>query len=493
MVILGITLTTYSAILYFNLHIIFDHDLDHELNAKANEVVNIIQVYAKVLHPGGETFLQAVHKTIELEKNGLIHESLKGMNAAEIRWLKNVDLFNLRQNYILVKDAGGNTLAQSSDFTPDIAALFLKSFKNKNPQVLHFGNIRVEDRFLRLIHKPFDLGNEGRIMIEIGASFNPAIYTLHSRLLAIFISIPIVLIMTSFVGRFFAGKILKPVLEITRTAQKITHQDLSARVETIQADDEMRYLTNAFNDMISRLEKSFKYIGEFSSHVAHELKTPLAIIQGQTQLLLRANRSEEEYKRVAQVTLSETERMIRVVEDMLMLTRLDYEKEILKFERLSGYEFLKEIEEYGKILGLNKNIDTHLSEPEEAFDINADPVHIRRLFLNLIDNALKYSPSGSSIDISTHKEDDQIKIEIHDQGAGIAQMDLPKIFDRFFHRDIKVDGQTYTTGTGLGLSMASSIAKAHQGSIEVASRLGEGSTFTVILPYLVPVLQPQFH
>ena len=148
-----------------------------------------------------------------------------------------------------------------------------------------------------------------------------------------------------FFGRVFASRILRPIVEITKTAKKITHEDLHSRVEAKHVDEEMKYLVDAFNDMISRLEQSFRYIAEFSSHVAHDLKTPLAIIRGESDIALRKDRTPEEYKRAIMVVLGESERMLRVIEDLLLLTRLDYRPEIFKFERINLAEFLWEISE----------------------------------------------------------------------------------------------------------------------------------------------------
>jgi len=236
--ILGIILVAYSAILYLSLHVILYHDFDMELETKAQEVGTMIQAYREMLGPGGQNFLEAIHKTIELEKNGFDSENV---NAVEAKWLQNIDRYNLRQNYISLLDSSGHRIAMSGDFTPDIAQIFLKDFKNRKIGKPHFANTRVEDRRLRLLHMPIDFKGQGAYIIEIGASVSPTIHTLRSRLLSIMISIPVVLLLTSFVGRIFALRILRPVMAITKTAEKITHEDLTARVRAEQADEEIKY------------------------------------------------------------------------------------------------------------------------------------------------------------------------------------------------------------------------------------------------------------
>jgi len=336
---------------------------------------------------------------------------------------------------------------------------------------------------LRVISKSYDFGNSQECIIQIGTSLTSTMRILHGRLISIAISIPVILLIASFLGQIFAMRILKPVFDITKTADKITHEDLSARVIAEHADEEIKYLAQAFNDMIARLEKSFKYIADFGSHVAHELKTPLAIIRGESQVALKHARNAEEYKRVIQVNLEEAERMIKVVEDMLLLTKLEYESQVFKFEPLDLVDFLKDVSGQSALLASKKQITVKMDEPKEPVSIYGDGVHLRRLFLNLIDNAIKFSPVKSKINIKLIKNE-RVNVSISDQGFGIANEDLPNIFEKFFHKDYETNGQS--SSVGLGLSMALSIAKAHGGTIQVESELKKGSTFTVILPFNHP-------
>lgn len=316
--------------------------------------------------------------------------------------------------------------------------------------------------------------------IQVGTSLNPAIAILENRSQAIIISIPVILLLTSFVGRLLAVRILKPVENIAETASRITYKDLSARVKTEGLDDEMKHLASAFNEMISRLENSFKHTAEFSSHVAHELKTPLAIIRGESEIALRKDRDVEEYQRVIKVNLEETERMIKTIDDLLLLAKLDYRPEVFELEQFDFIPFFKEIYEQSKILAAQKDIAVTMSLPEEPVNIKADKLHLRRLFFNLIHNAIKFNFSGGKIDMALRPEDKKVVISISDTGVGIAEDDLPKVFDRFFQKET-VPGDTEPSN-GLGLSIAQSIARIHHGHIKVESQPQKGSTFTTTLP-----------
>ena len=343
-----------------------------------------------------------------------------------------------------------------------------------------FKNIKFEKRNLRVIGTPFFYGEDKKFIIQIGTSLKPVIHLLQVRLMHIAISIPIILVLASFFGRLFSSRILRPVAEITSTARNITHEDLSLRVKTEHVDQEMKYLVDAFNNMISRLEKSFKYIAEFSSHVAHELKTPLAIIRGEADIALRKGRSPEEYKRVIKVNLEEAERMFKVIEDLLLLTKLDYRPEFFKFEVFNLTDFFEEIYEQSKILASQKDIQVSINMPEDKVLMKGDRLHLRRLFFNLIDNSIKFTPKDGKIKLNIRNEDRKVIVDISDTGIGIIEENLPKIFDKFFHIDKTSDQISHSAG--LGLSIADSIVRFHQGNISVKSIPEKGSTFTVSLP-----------
>jgi two-component system, OmpR family, heavy metal sensor histidine kinase CusS len=242
----------------------------------------------------------------------------------------------------------------------------------------------------------------------------------------------------------------------------------------------MRTLVAAFNDMITRLETSFKHIAEFSSQVAHELKTPIAIMRGEIELALRKERSVDEYKRVLKVSLGEMKRLLKTVEDLLLLAKLDYRPEIFKFENFNALKFFEEISEQTKILASDKDINVSMTIPKGEIIIKGDKLHLRRLFYNILHNATKFTSIGGNIDIVVKVQDNNLLTTISDTGVGILQEDLQKIFDRFFH--VEKSDQSSEPGNGLGLNIALSIAKIHQGKIDVKSQPDKGTTFIITLP-----------
>ena len=302
------------------------------------------------------------------------------------------------------------------------------------------------------------------------------------KLFYILVPIPLTLLFGCFVGRMITARILKPIREITDTANNITHEDLSLRVKTEDVDEELRLLIEAFNGMVSRLGESFEYIRDSSSYIAHELKTPLAIIRGESEFALKKEREKEEYKRVIGICLEETMRMLKIIADLLLLTKMNYQPGVLNFERIDLTQFMRIIYEQAKMLASKKKIAVNIDIPEEPGIINADELHLRRLFLNLIDNAIKFTPSGGSIGISLRYKSRRAVVSVVDTGIGIEEENLPKLFDKFF----RIDGKTKdnSPSSGLGLSIAQSIAQLHDGEISVISRAGQGSNFSVFIPLL---------
>ena len=312
--------------------------------------------------------------------------------------------------------------------------------------------------------------------------FMPADLLQKNKLFYILIPIPLTLLFGYYIGHLIIIRILKPIKKMTDTVKNITHEDLSLRVKAENVDEELGRLIEAFNDMVSRLGESFEYITDSSSYIAHELKTPIAIIRGESEFALKKERDKEEYKRVISVSLEETKRMLKIIEDLLLLTKMNYQPDVLKFERIDLTQFIRIIYEQAKILSSQKKITVNADIPEEAGMVSADELHLRRLFLNLIDNAIKFTPDNGSIGITLKYENQKAIVSIVDTGIGIEEENMPKLFEKFF----RIEGKTKdnSPSSGLGLSIAQSIAELHGGEISVTSRAGQGSNFSVSIPLL---------
>jgi heavy metal sensor kinase len=343
-----------------------------------------------------------------------------------------------------------------------------------------FKNIIINKKHFRQIQSAISLPDNRQLFVLIASSEEPILDLLRDRRRLFMVSIPIILLLTAFLGRFLTGRILRPVSSIVSTAKQISSQDLSKRLRLEGVDEEMKVLVDSLNDMIARLERSFKHIEEFSSHVAHELKTPLAILRGETEVALRQDQSASEYKAVLQENLEEIEKIIRIIEDLFLLAKLDYQPKFLKFQQFDFKEFLSVIFEQTRLLAEEHHVEISCDLPKEDIAFEGDALHLRRLFFNIINNAIKFTPADKRVLLTAQKEKNILKVSVADEGPGIPEEYLSKIFDKFFQVPSEEEG--FKKGSGLGLNIAQSVAKAHQGKIEVQSQLGKGTVFTVFLP-----------
>ena len=468
--ILCVILVVFSGVLFSVTRHILYRDVDDKLQMKAAEIVNILKSYEKL-------------KQTETQQQHLINKLLGIEDRARLivddLWRSNIRTLNLADDYINILNAQGQPIIRSQNFDQQIDDLFRQNMPLTLNYIL-FMDIHNQSGWLRAISLPFSYGERHLLVIQIATPLDSVIHVLNRLLYFIGGSILFILALTSFLGGFFARRILKPVSHVTRIADDISHTDLNRRIPEIGTDDEMQGLIRSLNAMIGRLETAFAHVNHFSSHVAHELKTPLAIVKGEMELALRETRSADEYQRVLAVSLEEVDRLVRIVRDLLLLARLDYSLDVFSFETFDLSAFLADVHEHSNILAEPKNLEIHLDVPAEPVWVRGDRTHLRRLFLNLIHNAVKFTPKKGRIIMALGTGTDHARVTVSDTGSGIAPQNIANVFNPFFHT--RPDDPDAEPGSGLGLSIAQSIAKAHKGEITVQSPPGEGATFTVRLP-----------
>jgi len=314
--------------------------------------------------------------------------------------------------------------------------------------------------------------------IAVGRSTTDIDESLAGLIRTLAIAGPLTLVLAGAGGIFLAQRALKPVDQITRTAREIEESDLSRRIP-VQSNDELGRLASTLNQMIERLEKAFKRQQRFTSDASHELRTPLAVIQAESTLALNKERTANEYKQSLEIVSNESMLMAKVVDQLLTLARADSGKEQLSFEEIDLSELLASVAANAEILCRDQGLEFR-TELTDNILVSGDRAKLRELFLNLLDNAIRYSPDGGKISLTLRREEEMAVISIVDTGIGISEEDIPHIFERFYRVD-KARSRV-ENGAGLGLAICKYIAEIHGGRIEVISRLGEGSTFSVWLP-----------
>lgn len=290
---------------------------------------------------------------------------------------------------------------------------------------------------------------------------------------------PLALFISVVGGWFLAHKSLKPVDTITKTARKISAQNLNQRLPNHKVDDEIGRLTATFNDMIERLQESFAQIQRFSADASHELRTPLTIMRGEIEVALQKKRLPEPTRELLTSVHDELVRLSSIVEGLITLIRTDSGRLTFRLDDIRLHEMIEEISEDARVLAAKKKIRVEI-ERNDPVVMRGDATRLRQLFLNLIENAVKYTPPHGKITLSLLHTNGAATVHVQDTGVGIPRRDLAKIFKRFYR--VKQEGLEETSGSGLGLAIAQWIAEAHHGTISVKSRPRQGSTFTVTFP-----------
>ena len=336
-----------------------------------------------------------------------------------------------------------------------------------------------------LIRSSYMLNEDGdrKFYVAIGESLAPDNKLLRSFDLLFLALIPLVVALGGAAGWVVAGRSLKPVMDIAAAAQRISGSNLSLRIPERKAKDELEYLVETFNDMISRLEQNFIQVRQFSTDVSHELRTPITIIRGQLEVALFTAQTAEQYRDAIVMALGDVERLSQIVRALLLLSQAETGQVVLQLQPLDLCETARNITEQFEIPaeGAGVHISFHSAGGNCVGEF--DRVQIERMLSNLISNAVKFTPPGGEVRVTMGRVAEQAEIVVADTGQGIAPEHLPHIFDRFYRVRGKEDQASPEKGLGLGLSFVNWIVKAHQGTIDVSSTRGKGTTFTVRLPF----------
>jgi len=341
--------------------------------------------------------------------------------------------------------------------------------------------VTISDVHLSVITRPV-MAEDQTVMVVQAAASLATIEAASNRLLQIMLGAGLIAFLLSLlIGDWLARRTLYPISTIVSTAQSISvGDDLQQRIPNDGPQDELGYMITAFNATLSRLERSFLAQKRFVGDVSHELRTPLTTIQGNIDLMRLYEGGDT---RSTQAIESEVKRMSRLVDDLLLLAKADSGTLPLRFSEISLDQLILEVYQEAVLFSKNKYI-IRLGTFDTDITIEGSSDRLKQLFLNLVTNAIKYTPEGGTVTMSVEKIEDGVKISVTDTGVGIPPEDLEHIFDRFYRVD-KARSRA-AGGTGLGLSIAQWIVEAHHGTVKVESTVGEGTVFEIILPLTQP-------
>ncbi len=473
MFILSMALLTFGLILYHNFGHKLSRDTDDLLRSRAKGIVDSIDTYWETERLEANQDASKEHFT----KQG----NINFMKIAQ-RWVgeKNTDpsLINL---IVRIFDAQGFLIASSRNMPA--GSLNSRILGNIQSNRNHIEDATIEinaskPALFRSLTVPVMENGKLAYIVQVASPLG-ALHAARKNLsLLLLILLPSTVLLTGITGSFLAKLTLKPVNQMIDTIHQITAENLKLRISIPNTKDEIESLAKTFNDMIERLDESFSSQRQFMQDISHELKTPLSILKGELEVALNRIRSAEEYTNVLHSSLEEINRLTRIVENLLMLARFDAKTIIMETGAMDLSVLIKDSLEDIHVLADQKHIKLQF-EPTDATIIQADKGQIKRLILNLLDNAIKYTPPKGCISINVSQQKGMAEITIADTGIGIPQESLPHIFNRFY----RVDQSRSDSGFGLGLSIAQSIAQAHHGQIHVKANSPQGTVFVVSLPF----------
>lgn len=384
--------------------------------------------------------------------------------------------------YIQVIDLQGNIREKSDGLNTHPLPVSAAALRNGIKGYRSWETVQnLGEHPVRIVTVPVRMGERVPLLVQAGTSLEGVDAALQRAGWILLILTPAVFAIALVGGWLLVGRALRRVDDLTRTALDIQSTNLERRIHHAGPEDEIGRLAQAFDQMITRLDRSFQQARRFSADASHELKTPLTAIRGEAEVALMGELAPAEYQRSLQSILESAERMSQVVESLLLLSRADSGQDLIHSEPVELAELVLEAVENVEFAAREKQVTLLLEEVEPA-TVAGDPLWLSQVITNLLTNAIKYSGAHTEVDVRLRTVDGKAELCVADHGIGIDPEHLPHIFDRFYRVD---RGRARASGgAGLGLSITRWAVEAHGGEITVESTLGEGSRFYVRLPLL---------
>ncbi len=422
-----------------------------------------------------------LYQKVQVIRNLLSHDSIQSSALRnEIRWdsLSDISI----KFYTRIFDEKGDLLLE----TPGMAdVLDRKAFPSpsgpddelppkmvrlKSPDGRHAYRLLAATVLSGIDKKPVTL----QLGLDVSGEIAHTAY--HVKIVVIVILLGIVL--STAIGYAITRKGLRPLREVTEAIQRVSPSHLDERINRVKWPEELSALADVFNQSIGGLEDAFGRLSRYASDLAHELRTPINNLMGETEVALSKSRTGDEYRQVLESSLEEYGKLSRLIEGLLFLARADNPKTRIQKSLLDTAREIEAIREFYSILAEEHEVAVIC---EGSTQVRADQILFQRAIGNLVSNAIQYTQRGGTVTISVAETDDRhVEVTVKDTGIGISSEDLPNIFDRFYRAN---SGRSrHPEGTGLGLAIVKSIMDLHGGRIHVRSEIGKGTTVTLIFP-----------
>lgn len=440
------TILIFSAFYFTTRQALYDHT-DTTLNIYGADIANIIKIQSIDLNS------KIIDQNLE--------QTLRDMPGVV------TVIFNNEGTIVGGSPIGSKNIEAISSLFDTVHAKTEPSFQNKKIGTLDM-------RFLTI---PIINNQSLSGLIVVGHSVDVIEKSLDTLIWELVIVLIALAIPGIFGGYFLAKSAMKPVTDISLKLQNIGYKNLSERVPNPETGDELEELADTFNQLLDRINDAFTRERKFIGDIAHELKTPLAILKTRIEISAYRERSKEEYRKELIETLTDVDKLNFILKDILDLAWSESDRVKMEMKKIDLSELSLEIKEIAVNMAAAKNISI-ISRIREKTLIFGKKDKLSRALMNLIDNAIKYTNVGGEVEICLTKEKKNVVWQISDSGIGISSADLPHIFNRFYRgaRSKKIQG------SGLGLSIVKAIVRAHDGKIEVKSQPNKGTTFRIVLP-----------
>ena len=452
--VLAVSLVAFALLVYYAAARIFSERQDESLRSTAETVAS--------------AYMQ------ELEEEGSIPKANEVVLAQMV----------FPNRYVEVVDTEGRVVAQSSNligYPLTLPATTLNEARLRSVGFVVSRTIESESLGVRVAAVPLSKNSNNPFGFAVVAeSLNVIEGGLRRLRRDFFAGVPLVLLVASLGGYFLARKSLQPLALMNAQTQRITAENLSSRLDVTNARDELGQLATTINALLARLDATFSEQQRFIADASHELRTPLAVLRGETEVALEQNRGAEDYRESLALIKDEAERLTRIVENLFILARQPVDQHSVMKEPLRLNEVVSECVRSAQVLATQSGLRLHLDGATSEVNFIGDDELLKRMLLNLLDNAVKYTAPGGDVGVALSTHNGSARIVVTDSGIGIPAADQPRIFDRFYRVD-KARSRALG-GAGLGLSIAKWIVEAHGGTIAVQSIPTQGSEFIVDLP-----------
>jgi heavy metal sensor kinase len=390
-----------------------------------------------------------------------------------------VTFINQATRYYQIYDIRtGQLLRESDDLQNNQVRFSAADIENYSATAPSFVDIHTDQGTIRLRNEIVAAGGNNYLLF-VGASMKPIEDTVDSFLEGLAWLIPTGVLLAAIASWFMAGKALEPVAALGKAASEIGVSRLDRRLPIQGTNDELDKLAIQFNDTLARLEKAVDEMKQFTASISHELRTPLAVLRGEAEVALMQTSSPEQYRRVLASQLEEFEKLTRMINQLLTLARAESGEVEIAQEPVDLSALAQKLTEDLEPVASSKNLTLSCNSAPDVI-VCGDSAWLERVVLNLLDNAIKFTPAGGHIGVHVSRNGHSATLEVQDDGIGIPNDALPHIFERFFRTDPSRSDSI--EGAGLGLSLVKWAVDQHHGSIDVQSEPNKGSRFRVTLP-----------